>query len=88
MADSDFTHLNGVYKEMAELLGYAAALKIWNRYAGVIVSFPKQLYSKEHVRQFIRENSGKMKPSSGSLTIISFFASISILSQKLFNSFI
>ena len=62
MADSDFTHLNGVYIEMAELLGNAAALKIWNRYADVIVSFPKQLYSKEHVRQFIRENSGKMKP--------------------------
>ena len=63
MADNNFTHLNGVYKEMAELLGDAAALKIWNRYAGVIVSFPKQLYSKEHIRQFIRENSGKMKPS-------------------------
>ena len=46
MADNNFTHLNGVYKEMAELLGDAAALKIWNRYAGVIVSFPKQLYSK------------------------------------------
>ena len=63
MADGDFTHFNGVYKEMAELLGNAAALQIWNRYAGVIVSFPKQLYSKEHIRQFIRENSGKMRPS-------------------------
>lgn len=50
MADGDFTQFNGVYKEMAELLGNAAALKIWNRYAGVIVSFPKQLYSKEHIR--------------------------------------
>ena len=34
MADGDFTHFNGVYKEMAELLGNAAALQIWNRYAG------------------------------------------------------
>ena len=63
MADGDFTHFNGVYKEMAELLGSAAALQIWNRYAGVIVSFPKQLYSKEYIRQFITENSGKKKPS-------------------------
>ena len=63
MEDGDFTHLNSVYKEMAELLGSAAALQIWNRYAGVIVSFPKQLYSKEYIRQFIRENNGKMKPS-------------------------
>ena len=63
MADGDFTHFNGVYKEMAELLGNEAALQIWNRYAGVIVSFPKQLYSKEHIRQYIRENSGKKKPS-------------------------
>lgn len=69
MADGDFTHLNGVYKEMAELLGSAAALQIWNRYAGVIVSFPKQLYSKEHIRQYIRENSGKMKPSEIARTI-------------------
>ena len=63
MADGDLTHFNGVYKEMAELLGNEAALQIWNRYAGVIVSFPKQLYSKEHIRQYIRENSGKKKPS-------------------------
>ena len=69
MADGDFTHLNGIYKEMAELLGDAAALQIWNRYAGVIVSFPKQLYSKEHIRQYIRENSGKMKPSEIARTI-------------------
>ena len=61
MTDGDFTHLNGVYKEMAELLGSTAALQIWNRYAGVIVSFPKQLYSKDYIRQFIRENTGKMK---------------------------
>ena len=63
MANGDFTHFNGVYKEMAELLGSTAALQIWNRYAGVIVSFPKQLYSKDYIRQFIRENTGKMKPS-------------------------
>lgn len=69
MADGDFTHFNGVYKEMAELLGNEAALQIWNRYAGVIVSFPKQLYSKEHIRQYIRENSGKKKPSEISRAI-------------------
>ena len=38
----DTTQFNDIYKEMAELLGDAAALKMWNRYAGVSVSFPKQ----------------------------------------------
>lgn len=59
----DITQFNDIYKEMAELLGDAATLKIWNRYAGVNVSFPKQLYSREYVRKYIQENSGVMKPS-------------------------
>ena len=61
--ESDRTQFNEVYRELAELLGDAAALKIWNRYAGINLSFPKQLYSREFIRKFIRENSGVMKPS-------------------------
>ena len=59
----DTTQFNDIYKEMAELLGDAAALKMWNRYAGVSVSFPKQLYSREYIRKFIHDNSDVMKPS-------------------------
>ena len=47
----DTTQFNDIYKEMAELLGDAAALKMWNRYAGVSVSFPKQLYSSRRTLQ-------------------------------------
>ena len=61
----DTTQFNDIYKEMAELLGDAAALKMWNRYAGVSVSFPKQLYSRE----FIHDNSDVMKPSDIARTI-------------------
>ena len=65
----DTTQFNDIYKEMAELLGDAAALKMWNRYAGVSVSFPKQLYSREYIRKFIHDNSDVMKPSDIARTI-------------------
>ncbi len=47
---------SGVYKEMAELLGDAAAIKIWKRFSGLNISFPQRLYSKEYTKQFIMEN--------------------------------
>ena len=65
----DTTQFNDIYKEMAELLGDAAALKMWNRYAGVSVSFPKQLYSREYIQKFIHDNSDVMKPSDIARTI-------------------
>ena len=52
-----------IYRELAELLGDGAVIKIWRNYSGMNVVFPRQLYSKAFVRQFIRENAGEMKPN-------------------------
>ena len=60
---NDFTQYNEIYREMADLLGNAAALKIWNRYSGLTISFPRQLYSKEYVRRYVEENEGILKPA-------------------------
>ena len=60
---NDFTQYNEIYREMADLLGNAAALKIWNRYSGLTISFPRQLYSKEYVRRYVEENEGVLKPA-------------------------
>ena len=53
----------GIYKELAELLGDAAVVRIWKSYAGLSVTFPMKLYSKEYIREFIREHHAEMKPS-------------------------
>ena len=53
----------GLYKELAELLGDAAVVRIWKSYAGLSVTFPMKLSSKEYIREFIREHHAEMKPS-------------------------
>ena len=52
----------GIYKELAEILGDAATIKIWKRFAGLNITFPQKLYSKEYRRRFIDENLATMKP--------------------------
>ncbi len=54
---------SGVYKELAELLGDAATMKIWKRFSGLNITFPQKLYSKEFREEFIRENMDLMKPA-------------------------
>lgn len=54
---------SGVYKELAELLGDAATLKIWKRFSGLNITFPQKLYSIEFRKEFISENMQTMKPS-------------------------
>ena len=54
---------SGIYRELAELLGDAAVMKIWREFAGSTVTFPMRLYSREHVRQFIRDNRENMRPA-------------------------
>ena len=54
---------SGIYKELAELLGDAATMKIWKRFSGLNVTFPQKLYSKEFQKDFIRENMDKTKPA-------------------------
>ena len=60
---SDYSQYNDVYREIAELLGNAAALKIWSRFSGVSITFPRQLYSKDYVKKYIEEQIGVQKPS-------------------------
>lgn len=54
---------SGVYKELAELLGDTATMKIWKRFSGLNITFPQKLYSKEYREDYIRENMESMKPS-------------------------
>ena len=61
--NGDPSQYNEIYREMAELLGIAAVLKIWKRYSGVSIAFPRQLYSKAYIRQSIEENMGERKPA-------------------------
>ena len=48
-----------IYKELAELIGDNATVKIWKNYQGLNISFPKKLFSNEYVRKYISENVGK-----------------------------
>ena len=50
------------YKELAELIGTAAVIKIWRHYSGLTITFPRQLYSREYIREYIAANAGVMKP--------------------------
>lgn len=52
-----------VYRGLAELIGDTAVRKIWKNYAGMTVTFPMQLYSRDYIRRFIADNAGKKKPS-------------------------
>ncbi len=54
---------SGIYKEIAELLGDVATLKIWKRFSGLNITFPQKLYSKEFRKDYIRENMIEMKPA-------------------------
>ncbi len=52
-------HLNGVYNDLANLLGIDAVLKIHSAYRGQQVTFPVQLFSKEFItKQIIEEYDG------------------------------
>ena len=54
---------SGVYKELAELLGDAATLKIWKSFSGLNITFPQKLYSIEYRKEYILENMDVMKAS-------------------------
>lgn len=51
-----------IYKDLADLLGEAAAYEIWNRYAGQTINFPRKLLSRSYTKDFIGENMDIMKP--------------------------
>lgn len=45
-----------VYKEMVEILGEEATLKIYENFRGQQVTFPMRLYSKSYVEEYIIKN--------------------------------
>lgn len=49
-----------LYKELAQLIGDAATIKLWENYQGLNIAFPKKLYSNEYVKNFILENINRM----------------------------
>lgn len=52
-------YLNGVYNELANLLGIDVVLKIHASYRGQQVTFPVELFSKEFIAmQIVREYNG------------------------------
>ena len=52
-------YLNGVYSELANLLGIDVVLKIHASYRGQQVTFPVELFSKEFIAmQIVREYNG------------------------------
>lgn len=48
--------MNEVYRELAELVGTTAAVKIWKYFAGQTVTFPQRIYSREYTRDYIESH--------------------------------
>jgi len=46
----------GVYRELAELIGENATLKIWRHYSGLSITFPQKLYTRDYVKKCICES--------------------------------
>lgn len=53
----------GVYKELAELIGEDNMKKVYMRYKGGKVEFPKRIYSKEYVMEMLKKHEGKKSVS-------------------------
>lgn len=45
--------LNGIYKEMTELVGVEDTLKLYSTFKGQQITFPVRLFSKEYVKEQI-----------------------------------
>lgn len=60
MLDNDFDMYNCVYKELAEMIGRDAALKIYVQFRGQQISFPTRLYSTAKVaKNVLKEYDGR-----------------------------
>lgn len=54
------SHLNGIYKDFAEVLGIKTTLQIYRYYKGLQITFPVRLLDKSYVEVKIRrEYNGK-----------------------------
>lgn len=48
--------LNGIYKELADIIGVEKTILLHDSFQGQQVTFPKKLYSKEYVVRTLKEN--------------------------------
>jgi Mor family transcriptional regulator len=51
MDDIKSESLNGIYKDMAEVLGVQVVMKIYKNYKGLQITFPIRLLSSEYVKR-------------------------------------
>lgn len=49
MKDVDSSNLQGVYKELAEIIGMEATIAVYNELKGQQVTFPTRLYERNYV---------------------------------------
>ena len=53
-------NLNGIYKDIAEIIGYDNANKIFQEYRGQQITFPVDFFSKEYIyAQIVADFDGK-----------------------------
>ena len=52
---SDHERYCEIYRELADIIGETAVIKLWKRYGGLSVTFPQRLYSREYIREYIRQ---------------------------------
>ena len=50
----DSSDLQGVYKEIAEIIGVESTIEIYKRLKGQQVTFPARLYSKKYIKEEIK----------------------------------
>ena len=61
--DKSTTKYAGIYRELAELIGEDNMKKVYDRYRGGKVEFPKRIYSKEYVMSMLKKYEGKKSVS-------------------------
>lgn len=52
---SRYEHLNGIYKEIAEIFGREVSKKIFEEYRGLNVNFPVRFYDRSFLVECIRK---------------------------------
>jgi len=48
-------HLNGIYKELIEIVGFENTIKLHEYYAGQYITFPKRILRESYLHQRIVE---------------------------------
>lgn len=50
----DCEHMNGIYRDLVDLVGLEATLQIFSQYKGQQISFPVKLMSRDYVTELIQ----------------------------------